>query len=130
MGLFSGLFGNSENRKKEEKILPWIALTGKAQLEEIELKSKSKPQLIFKHSTTCGISRMVLRSFTDSFDFGTEQMDIYYLDLHAYRDVSNEVAYKFQVIHQSPQLLLIENDTVIVHDSHGGINDIDLRSYI
>lgn len=130
MGLFSGLFGNSENQKKEEKTLPWIALTNKAQLEEIDLKSKSKPQLIFKHSTTCGISRMVLRSFTDSFDFEPEQLDIYFLDLHAYRDVSNETAYKFQVIHQSPQLLLIKNGTVTVHDSHGGINGIDLRSYI
>jgi len=130
MGLFSGLFGGSSNEGKEEKVFPWISLTSVDQLSEIEEKSKSKPQLIFKHSTTCGISRMVIRTFTNTFEFTPEEVDVYYLDLHSYRDVSNETGYKFQVLHQSPQLLIIKNGIAVANASHGGINDMNLSNLI
>ncbi len=131
MGLFGKFFGsgNKEGEKKE-KFIPWIPLTSTEQLEEIEKKSLSKPQIIFKHSTTCGISRMVINMFKDSYDFSTAQMDLYYLDLHAHRDVSNETGYKFQVMHQSPQLLVIKNGTAVAHASHGAITEIDLSKYL
>lgn len=130
MGLFSGLFGGRNEAKKTEKQLPWIPLTGIAQLEDIEQKSTIRPQLIFKHSTTCGISRMVLRAFADSFDFENEELDLYYLDLHKFREVSNETGYKFQVVHQSPQLLIIKDGASVADASHGAITDMDIRSYI
>jgi len=130
MGLFSGLFGSSSNAGKEEKVFPWIPLTAVDQLAEIEEKSKTKLQLIFKHSTTCGISRMVIRTFTNTFEFTPEEVDVYYLDLHSYRDVSNETGYKFQVLHQSPQLLIIKNGTAVANASHGSINDINLSDLL
>ena len=55
MGLFTSLFGKNEKEEKELGLLPWIALTSKEQLDEIVEKSNERPQLIFKHSTTCGI---------------------------------------------------------------------------
>ncbi|MCA0152804.1 bacillithiol system redox-active protein YtxJ [Winogradskyella vincentii] len=122
--MFKKLFGSSE--PKEEKVLPWIPLTSLDQLQEIAEKSKGKTQLIFKHSTRCGISRMVMNQFIASYDLETEA-DLYYLDLLSYRDVSNEVGYKFQVMHQSPQLLIIKNGIVTTHASHGAINDMDLK---
>lgn len=130
MGLFSGLFGSSSNEGKEEKIFPWIPLTTVEQLAEIKEKSKTKTQLIFKHSTTCGISRMVIRTFTDTFESTPEEVDVYYLDLHSYRDVSNETGYKFQVLHQSPQLLVIKNGKTVAHASHGAINDVNLSDFL
>ncbi|MFK7812471.1 MAG: bacillithiol system redox-active protein YtxJ [Maribacter sp.] len=131
MGVFGGLFGNKENKeKKEEKSIPWIALNSLNQLEEIEKKSHAKPQFIFKHSTTCGISRMVINMFKSSYDLNENQADLYYLDLHAFREVSNEVGYKFQVMHQSPQLLVIKNGTTVVHSSHGAIAEISLEKYV
>lgn len=130
MGLFSELFGSSSNEGKEEKVFPWIPLTSVDQLTEIEEKSKIKPQLIFKHSTTCGISRMVIRTFTGAFEFTPEEVDVYYLDLHSYREVSNETGYKFQVMHQSPQLLLIKNGMAVANASHGSINDIDFSNLL
>ncbi len=125
--MFKKLFGSSE--PKEEKVLPWIALNSIAQLENIAEKSKSKTQFIFKHSTRCGISRMVMNQFESAYDLDINA-DLHYLDLLNYRDVSNEVGYKFQVMHQSPQLLVIKNGVVVAHDSHGAINEINLERFV
>lgn len=128
MGIFNNLFGGS-SEPKEEKQLPWIALTSLDQLATIAEKSKTKTQLIFKHSTRCGISRMVINQFTDAYSFNEDDVDLYYLDLLNYRDVSNEVGYKFQVLHQSPQLLVIKNGITVAHESHGAINGLALEQY-
>ncbi len=130
MGLLN-LFGkNKDQSKKEQKVLPWQKLEKLEQLDEIVKRSKGKPQLIYKHSTTCGISRMVLNMFTEAYAFDENQADLYYLDLHSYRDVSNETGYKFQVMHQSPQLLIIKNGVAVAHASHGAISDMDLERYL
>jgi len=131
MGLFDNMFGskNGEAPKKGKKI-QWIPLASVDQLDEIAVKSSGRPQVIFKHSTTCGISRMVLNMFTSSYGLEDGTMDMYFLDLHANRTVSNAVAEKFQVMHQSPQLLIIKNGVVVAHDSHGAINELQLEKYI
>ncbi|MGW9686514.1 bacillithiol system redox-active protein YtxJ [Flagellimonas sp. 2504JD1-5] len=129
MGIFNNLFGNKEQSTKEEKQVPWIPLVAMDQLNEIKEKSKERTQLIFKHSTTCGISRMVLNMFTSSYALG-EDIDVYFLDLHAHRDVSNAVASTFQVMHQSPQLLIIKNGEATYHTSHGAITDINFEEYV
>ena len=129
MGLFTNLFKNNQTEKKEMQELPWIPLTTVDQLEEIEKASKAKTQVIFKHSTTCGISRMVINMFRESYPFSAEDADLYYLDLHSYRQVSNEVGYRFQIMHQSPQLLVIKNGHVVAHASHGAITEIPLTQY-
>lgn len=131
MGLFDGLFGNKDKGEKNEKQdLPWIALTSLDQLDEIKEKSSGKTQVIFKHSTTCGISRMVMNTFKSTYKLTENQADLYYLDLLSNREVSNETGYKFQVIHQSPQLLVIKNGVAVTHASHGEINDVDLNTFI
>lgn len=126
--MFGKLFGGSKE-PKEKKILPWKNLTEVPQLDEIEKLSKGKTQVIFKHSTRCGISSMVMNQFVDAFDVNSN-LDLYYLDLLNYREVSNETGYKFQVMHQSPQLLVIKNGVVVAHASHGAINEIDLTKFV
>ena len=129
MGIFNKLFG-SNSEVKEKKVLPWIALNSLEQLKVIESKSKTKTQVIFKYSTRCGVSRMVLNQFVDAYELAEQDLDLYFLDLISYRDVSNEVGYKFQVIHESPQLLVIIKGVVVAHSSHNGVNAIDLNSFI
>ncbi|MCH7525536.1 MAG: bacillithiol system redox-active protein YtxJ [Bacteroidetes bacterium] len=129
MGIFSALFGGNKEAK-EKKILPWIALNAIEQLKHIQEKSNTKTQVIFKHSTRCGVSRMVLNQFVDAYELTADDLDLYFLDLVNYRNVSNEVGYMFQVMHESPQLLVIKNGVVVAHDSHGGVNAIDLNSFI
>ncbi len=130
MGLFTGLFGSKDQNKKQEKQLPWIPLTSIEQLQEIELRSKTKTQVIFKHSTSCGVSRMVIKMFRDTYNYTQDEVDLYYLDLLQYREVSNETGYKFQVMHQSPQLLIIKNGIAVANASHGSISELHLDNYI
>ncbi|WP_299254544.1 bacillithiol system redox-active protein YtxJ [uncultured Lacinutrix sp.] len=127
MTMFGKLFGGSKE-PKEEKILPWKQLTTVDQLNVIEKLSKGKTQVIFKHSTRCGISKMVMNQFVSAFDVDIN-LDLYYLDLLSFREVSNEAGFKFQVMHQSPQLLIIKNGVAVAHASHGGINEIDLAKF-
>lgn len=129
MGFINKLFGgNSE--PKEKKVLPWIALSDVKQLDVIAKKSSTKTQVIFKHSTRCGISSMVMNQFVDGYGLTEEDLDLYYLDLLNFRDVSNEVGFKFQVMHQSPQILVIKNGVVVAHKSHGAINEVDLNRFV
>lgn len=129
MSLLKKLFGDSA-QPKEEKVLPWIPLTEVGQLDAINDKSVSKTQVIFKHSARCGISRMVMNQFIETYNLDANNLDLYYLDLLSYRQVSNEVGYKFQVMHESPQILVIRNKTVVAHASHGAINEVDLETFV
>ena len=129
MGLINKLFGGS-NEPKEEKVLPWIPLSDLQQLKFIKDKSKTKTQVIFKHSTRCGISRMVMNQFVANYELTEKDLDLYYLDLLSYREVSNEVGYEFQVIHQSPQIVIIKNGVAVANASHSAINDVDLNRFI
>lgn len=97
----------------------WIPLTGIEQLEQIVILSSQKPQLIFKHSTRCSIS-MVVKSRLEKSD-SPENIDFYYLDLLSYRDISNQIASKFNVHHESPQVLLIKNGECIYDESQMAI---------
>ena len=98
----------------------WIPLTTEDQLSQLIEKSASVPQAIFKHSSGCSTSVMVLNrlersSITDNIDFN-------FLDLLTYRNISNKVASDFNVIHESPQILLIRNGECVYDESHLGIN--------
>lgn len=129
MGLFKNLFGSGTGNTKVEKKLPWVSLKEMDQLTALEQNSFERPQIIFKHSTTCGISRMVLGMFTETYPLAPEEADLHFLDLHAYRNLSNEIAARFQVMHQSPQLLIVKGGETVHHSSHGAITEIDLTRF-
>jgi len=121
MGLFDNLF-KSTAEAENISIINWVALTNEAQLDEIMSVSASKPVLIFKHSTGCGVSRMAFKNFERDFDFSENEIALYFLDLLSYRTLSNAIAEKFGVPHQSPQVLVIKNVEVIYNDSHYSIS--------
>ena len=133
MSLF-GLFGSKstseEKVEKEKKIIPWHRLNSLEQLKAIAEESKTKPVAIFKHSTRCGISRMVLNQFESSYNIDDSQLKLYFLDLLSNRDISDEVGFTFQVMHQSPQLIVIKNGSTVHHASHHNINAHDLERFI
>ena len=130
MGLLKKLFGSSADSEKEEKFIPWNRLTMLEQLDEIDKESLKRPIAIFKHSTRCGTSRMALRQFEKQYAIEDEKIKLYFLDLIAFREVSNEIAIRFQVMHQSPQLIVVKNSNTIHHSSHYSIDAGFLEKFI
>jgi len=130
MSFFDLFRSNKSSNENDKEPQPWRKLTEISQLAEIGNASHQKTVFIFKHSTSCGISRMVLRNFESNYKFSADEADLYYLDLLSYRNISNEIAAKFQVLHQSPQILVIKNGNAIYHASHHSIHAEDLEPFI
>ncbi|TDP61058.1 bacillithiol system redox-active protein YtxJ [Flavobacterium dankookense] len=128
MSLFKNIFGSSEEDNKTSK-KTWRQLTDLGQLNEIVEVSNEKLVLIFKHSTRCSISRYALKQFENEFAFG-DKIVTYFLDLIEFRDISNEIAQRFGVIHQSPQIILIKEGKAIYDTSHESIEAKKLESFI
>lgn len=104
----------------------WIILNNEEQLEELNRQSFNRPQVIFKHSTRCSISSMVLNRLEKSKP--ADDVDFYYLDLIAYRSISNKVAEVYGVRHESPQVLLIKDGNCTYNESHNGISMADIEA--
>jgi bacillithiol system protein YtxJ len=107
----------------------WDKIENLLQLEEIIEESKSKPVLIFKHSTSCSISSMALNRLSRNWKSeDSEKVKAYYLDLISYREISNKIAEQFGVYHQSPQVILIKDGKAVYDNSHMGINYGDIMA--
>lgn len=98
-----------------------IPLTEEKQLEQILEVSNEKKVLIFKHSSRCGISSMVLKRFEKSIALENIDFEYYFLDIIKHRALSNTIAETFKIRHESPQLLVFKNGKVIADDSHYAI---------
>ena len=130
MGLFDGVFNSNKQEKVVvETFINWIPLTTLDQLATIKAESETEFVLIFKHSTRCGISRMVIKQFEKLFTSETKKLKVYYLDLLNYRNISDEVGYSFQVVHQSPQLIVVRNGVTVAHTSHNEIAETNLSKF-
>lgn len=106
----------------------WIELSQVQQLVEIKELSKTRPQIIFKHSTRCSISSMAKSRLEKNGQ--PETSDFYFLDLIKYRSLSNKIAEDFDVTHQSPQVLLIKNRECVYEESHSGIQMDEIADQI
>jgi len=128
MSIFKNLFGDSEPNSNTSKIT-WRILEHTDQLDMIIQKSWETPVIIFKHSTRCSISRMALKQLESEFDVAGKVIP-YFLDLLQYRDISNEITTVFQVVHQSPQIIVIKNGVAIYNASHEDIASEDVKQYL
>jgi len=114
MGFLDNLTKANKSGVKEE----WKNLTDIQQLDQLVEDSNSKPVVIFKHSVRCGTSFMVKSHLEGDWDFASEDLDFYYLDLINNRNISNQIADRFDVIHQSPQLIVLKNGETVNDTSH------------
>ena len=98
--------------------MEWERLTSPEELDALLERSIEVPQLIFKHSSRCSLSSMAFnRLQTDLPNVGQ-----YFLDIIKYRELSNLIAQKFEITHQSPQILIIHNQRCIFDTSHFNIS--------
>ena len=128
MGFFSNIFNTVDSENKIQ--INWVPLSESSQLDTLIKLSKTKPVLIFKHSTRCGISRMALKSFEKQYDLSADQIELYFLDLLNYRALSDEIATRFHISHQSPQVIVLQNEKVVYHDSHYQISVEEIKKVI
>lgn len=98
----------------------WIDIVDIDQLEAIKEESKKEAVVIFKHSTRCSISAMAKGRLEREATAGSG-LKFYYLDLIRYRAISNKIAEVFDVVHESPQVLVIKNGECTYEESHNGI---------
>ena len=129
MSFFKNMFNSSEEKDSNENKINWNELTDLGQLNEIIAASNEKPVAIFKHSTRCSVSRMALKQFENEFN-SSDKVTPYFLDLIAHRDISNEIANRFGVTHQSPQLILIKEGKAIYSVSHSDIDAEELGTKV
>ncbi len=103
--------------------MDWINLNSIEQLTEINQKSKDKTQIIFKHSTRCSVSIFAKRILMDEYSTEIQKnADVYYLDLIAFRGVSDSIANRYNVVHESPQILVINNGECTFNASHSDVS--------
>ena len=96
----------------------------------IEL-SKTKPVMLFKHSTRCSISTLANDAYTAFVErTDADAVEYTYLDLLAHRDVSNAIAEKTGVWHQSPQVILLKDGKPVWNTSHLSITEDALKDAV
>lgn len=127
MGIFNKILGNTDNKVTTKTSIDWYNLTHLNQLDGIVSESRQIPVLVFKHSTRCGVSRMVLKGFESGYDYPEDAIKPYFIDLLRHREISDAIAQKFGVNHQSPQILLIKNGVSIFDTSHSDIDATVLK---
>lgn len=131
MSFFKNIFKENANTSKEEikETAKFYTLDKMEQFDEIDEISQTKPVVLFKHSTRCSTSRMALKQFDAEFNYPEEKIDWYLLDLLNHRDLSNEIASRYKVMHQSPQIIVIRNGKAVFNASHDSISTEDLKQF-
>ncbi|OEK06408.1 bacillithiol system redox-active protein YtxJ [Roseivirga misakiensis] len=114
------MFWKKSNKSNEG--VNWHELSSVNQLDSLIEESKEQPVLIYKHSTRCSISSMVLDRLERSWSSEGNNIKAYYLDLISFRDVSNAIAENFGIYHESPQVILLKDGKATFNASHMSIS--------
>lgn len=120
MSFFNKIFGGKEESNDQNPI--WKTIESEEDLVKALERSFQHRIGIFKHSTSCFISRTVLKNFEKEINALHEKPELYYLDLLAHRPLSNKIAADLEIRHESPQFLVIENGKVVSNASHQHIS--------
>ena len=112
-------------------MMEWHKLTNLSDIDELLSWSEEQPIIVFKHSTRCSISSSALDRIERKWKIEEAgYIRPYYLDLLQYRDLSNAIAEKFKIQHESPQLLIIRHGKAVAHYNHYEINYQVILDYL
>ncbi|MDP3988904.1 MAG: bacillithiol system redox-active protein YtxJ [bacterium] len=90
-------------------------------LDEIVDGSKESPVLIFKHSLTCPISAGAYNRTKEGLEKGLIPYPVYLVIVQKDKELSSQIAKDLDVVHESPQLILVKDGKAVYHASHGAI---------
>ncbi|MFT5821113.1 MAG: bacillithiol system protein YtxJ [Crocinitomix sp.] len=108
----------------------WNSIQTDADIEQIIENSNKQTQLIFKDSVTCGISAYAKEKLQLGTDLIKSKGDLHYLDLLNRRSVSKFIAERLDVIHQSPQVIVLKDEKVIYTVSHHSIEPEKIAEFL
>ena len=120
MSFLNKIFGSDEPQNSSSSF--WKNIESEEDLKKAIEKSFEKKVIIFKHSTRCQISKIVLKNFEKEVANSDKEVEYYFLDLIEYRPISNEIADQFGITHQSPQMIVLENGKAVKDASHQSIS--------
>lgn len=104
--------------------MKWIELTEESQIDEMLKASFNQPQIIFKHSVQCPISKAAYNRVMEM------DSEAWYVDVINCRPVSNKIEADFAVKHESPQVLIIKDGKSIYNESHRKIEVAKIEEQI
>jgi bacillithiol system protein YtxJ len=111
--------------------MKWNEITSTEALDALIESSEDTPVMIFKHSTRCSISSTALdRMMRQWTSEDSKKVTPFYLDLLNYRPLSNAIADKTGIEHQSPQVILLKNKQVVWTASHWDIDYQELMKQV
>ena len=108
-----------------------VALRTEADLEGLVAGAGTEPILIFKHSTTCPISaaaHAALRQALAGGDLASARVGL--VRVIEERPLSQSIAARFGVTHQSPQAIVLRGGRAVWHASHHAITRQALRDAV
>lgn len=108
--------------------IEWNHLRSDADLDAAFETGNTHTAVFFKHSTRCPVSGMALRMFERDYNLSSDLAKAYFLDLIAYRSLSNRIASELGVEHESPQVIVVKNGLVVHTASHHMISAQDIKS--
>ena len=101
----------------------WNVPENASGISEIKDRSHQRHQLIYKHSHRCGTCFFARKQVEKAAGQICNKVDLHFVDVIGSRPVSNSIAQKWDVRHESPQLLLLKGGEVVWHISHGQIKE-------
>ena len=103
------------------------ALLGLDDLDRALAATDERPLLLFKHSFTCGVSAEALDELVSHLN--ERELDASYamVTVQTHREVSNAIAARLGVRHETPQALLVRDGRVVWSASHFRVNAASLE---
>ncbi len=121
MGFLNKLFGKGTEESD------WVQLESEDSVEEVFTASGTRIQLILKHSQSCAVSFFAKQNLDSVPLEEWPEMDRSMVEVVRLRPISQYIAQKTSIRHESPQVLVIVNGEVIFHTSHSEVNKLNIQ---
>ena len=91
-----------------------------ASTTDLETALRAPVALLYKHSDTCPISAMAHREIAN-LAADHPELPVYVVNVHAQRAIARDIAERFTIRHESPQVILLRDGAPVWHASHYGV---------
>ena len=122
------IFNRKNTKPKADEQDLRIDFIQEEQWQDLLDESMNESVFLFKHSTRCGVSSMVLNRFDKQMQERSKKY--YFLNILSNRDLSNWIADELNIRHESPQLIVLKGAKVIAYDSHYNLLDISKEIHV